>query len=71
MWTINPIQDYIDMWQDLRSMDPKNDIINRPGHTDGCWVWRMHLRLEKLLEAKDFNSMIKKMLTDSGRGKTY
>ncbi len=71
MWTINPIQDYIDMWQDLRSMDPKNDIINRPGHTDGCWIWRMHLRLEKLLEAKDFNSMIKKMLAESGRGKTY
>ena len=49
MWTINPIQDYVDMWQSLRSMNPKNDIINRPGQTDGCWVWRFHLNLDKLL----------------------
>lgn len=49
MWTINPIQDYVDMWQSLRSMNPKNDIINRPGQTDGCWVWRLHLDLDKLL----------------------
>ena len=43
-------QDYIDMWENLRSLNPKNDIINRPGQTEGCWVWRCHQRMEKLLQ---------------------
>eukprot|EP00961_Rhodomonas_salina_P024847 334592-Rhodomonas_salina.1 len=31
-------QDYLDMWEDLRSKNCKNDIINRPGQTENCWV---------------------------------
>jgi len=38
MWTINPIQDYIDMFEGLRSQNAKADMINVPGSTDGCWV---------------------------------
>ena len=67
----NAIQDYLDMWEPLRSMNAKNDIINRPGQTEGCWVWRCAVRLEKLLAATDFNDMLKGMLVDSERGKTY
>jgi 4-alpha-glucanotransferase len=65
------LQDYVDMFDSLRSLDPKNDIINRPGKTEGCWVWRCHLSLEKLLAAADFNALVQKMLTEAGRGKTY
>jgi len=28
------------MWEKLRSKNPKNDMINKPGTTDGCWVYR-------------------------------
>jgi len=71
MWTINPIQDYIDMWNDLRSKNCKNDIINRPGQTENCWVWRCHQRMETLINNDKFNGFLKKMLTDAKRGKTY
>jgi len=59
------------MWESLRSQNCKNDIINRPGQTEGCWVWRCHLRMEKILEATEFNAFLKKMLTEAGRGKAY
>jgi len=71
MWTINPIQDYVDMWESLRSQDAKNDIINRPGQTEGCWLWRMHLDMDNLIGATDLNGLIKSMLHEAGRGKTY
>lgn len=32
------LQDYIDMWEKLRSKNAKSDMINRPGSTDGVWV---------------------------------
>ena len=35
-------QDLVDMWGGLRSNNPKSDLINKPGSTDGCWIWRMH-----------------------------
>lgn len=38
--TSHAAQDYIDMWEKLRSKNPKNDMINKPGTTDGCWVYR-------------------------------
>merc|ERR1712205_143591 len=38
MWTINPIQDYLDMEEGMRSKNAKADMINVPGSTDGCWV---------------------------------
>eukprot|EP00282_Hemiselmis_andersenii_P005405 CAMPEP_0114134328 /NCGR_PEP_ID=MMETSP0043_2-20121206/14095_1 /TAXON_ID=464988 /ORGANISM="Hemiselmis andersenii, Strain CCMP644" /LENGTH=864 /DNA_ID=CAMNT_0001227953 /DNA_START=33 /DNA_END=2623 /DNA_ORIENTATION=+ len=66
--TINPIQDYVDMWQKLRSPDPKQDMINRPGHTDGCWTWRCHLRIDDLLKEDNFNGFIHKMMGETKRG---
>ena len=35
MWTINPIQDYLDMEEGMRSKNAKADMINVPGSTDG------------------------------------
>lgn len=31
MWAIIPLQDYMDMWDELRSPNPYNDQINHPG----------------------------------------
>lgn len=71
LWTINPIQDYIDMWGALRSQNPKNDMINRPGQTDGCWVWRCHKRMEDLIKEDAFNAFIAKNIKETGRGRAY
>lgn len=36
MWTINPIQDYIDMFEDMRSQNAKADMINVPVSLSFC-----------------------------------
>lgn len=69
--TINPIQDLIDMWGGLRSNDPKSDMINKPGSTDGCWIWRCHKSMEDLIGEGKFNDFVKKMNMDAKRGATY
>jgi len=71
MWTINPIQDLMDMWEGLRSQNPKNDMINKPGSTDGCWIWRNHKWMEDLLKEDKFNGFLKKMHEETKRGATY
>mmetsp|Transcript_59783 Transcript_59783/g.140742 ORF Transcript_59783/g.140742 Transcript_59783/m.140742 type:complete len:838 (-) Transcript_59783:164-2677(-) len=71
MWTINPIQDYLDMWNSLRSANAKNDMINVPGSTDGCWIWRCHKRMEDLINEDKYNDFLKKTLRDAKRGVTY
>jgi len=71
MWTINPIQDYIDMFEDMRSQNAKADMINVPGSTEGCWVYRCHKRMEDLVTQDKFNAFVKKMLQTGKRGATY
>eukprot|EP00960_Hanusia_phi_P068880 766957-Hanusia_phi.AAC.4 len=46
----------------MRSQNPKSDMINRPGSTDGCWIWRCHKRMEDLIDNSKFNDFIKNML---------
>ncbi|KAJ1471613.1 glycoside hydrolase [Baffinella frigidus] len=71
MLTINPIQDYIDCWDALRSPDPKNDMINVPGSTEGCWIWRCHKNMEDLIKEDPFNGFLKGMVTKAQRGHAY
>ena len=71
MWTINPIQDYIDMFENLRSKNAKADMINVPGSTEGCWTYRCHQRMENLLNEDNFNGFLKKTLQDTKRGAVY
>ena len=71
MWTINPMQDYLDMWNPLRSQNAKNDMINKPGSTEGCWIWRCHKRFEDLMNEDGFNTFLKNLLRGAKRGVTY
>eukprot|EP00281_Chroomonas_sp_CCMP1168_P027736 CAMPEP_0206247986 /NCGR_PEP_ID=MMETSP0047_2-20121206/20113_1 /ASSEMBLY_ACC=CAM_ASM_000192 /TAXON_ID=195065 /ORGANISM="Chroomonas mesostigmatica_cf, Strain CCMP1168" /LENGTH=778 /DNA_ID=CAMNT_0053673569 /DNA_START=380 /DNA_END=2716 /DNA_ORIENTATION=+ len=69
--TVNPIQDYVDCWEKLRSKNPKNDMINRPGSTDGVWLYRCHLFMEDLLKEESFNDWLQKTTKETGRGVAY
>ena len=51
--------------------NPKSDLINIPGSTDGCWVWRCHKSMEDLIKEDKFNDFISNMLKSSGVGRTY
>lgn len=50
------------MWNSLRSANAKNDMINVPGSTDGCWIWRCHKRMEDLINEDKYNDFLKKTL---------
>lgn len=61
-------------WQDWTAMDesvrnPDIDVerINVPANPRHYWRWRMHITLEKLMSLTDFNSHIRRMVTESGR----
>ncbi|PKP54123.1 MAG: 4-alpha-glucanotransferase [Bacteroidetes bacterium HGW-Bacteroidetes-1] len=71
MWTIFPLQDLIAMDGNLRWDQTDKERINVPSDPENKWQYRMILFLEELLEAEDFNTLIKGMLHIAGRDSVY
>jgi 4-alpha-glucanotransferase len=71
MWAIFPLQDLLGMDETLRLPDPHAERINDPGNPNHYWRYRMHLNLEDLLEAADFNNFVREQVLASGRNEVY
>lgn len=71
MWTVFPLQDLIAMDGKLRSENTHGERINEPANPRHYWKYRMHLSMEELLKAKDFNKQLAQMVEESGRNKEY
>lgn len=61
-------------WQDwmatspaLRATDPATEQINEPANPHHYWSYRMHLTLEALHAATDFNAHLRYLIARSGR----
>jgi len=67
MWTIFPLQDLLAISSVLRSDDTFNEQINVPSDPRHYWKYRMHLLLEDMIDADDFNRMVNLMVKNSGR----
>lgn len=68
MLTILPLQDWLSMSEALRYKGaPENERINIPAKPRHYWRYRMHLKIEKLIEAEDFNALVTKMISESSR----
>ena len=67
MLAVFPLQDLLAMSSELRSDDTHNEQINIPSNPRHYWKYRMHLFIEDLLDANDFNRMINLMIKNSGR----
>ncbi len=67
MLTILPLQDWMSMDEHLRYADPSFERINVPANPFNYWRYRMHLTLEELLEAGDFNRQVRRLIEQSGR----
>ncbi|MBK8504872.1 MAG: 4-alpha-glucanotransferase [Saprospiraceae bacterium] len=67
MWTIFPIQDLLAMSDSLRRKDPMEERINIPANPNHHWQYRLHINLEELLKADDFNHHLKSLLKSGGR----
>ncbi len=67
MWSVFQLQDILGISESLRREDPNEERINIPANPKHYWQYRMHLSLEQLLEADDFNEELKGFVTASGR----
>jgi len=71
MLAILPLQDWLAMDGSLRRENPLEEQINVPANPRHYWRYRMHMPIEQLLEAHEFNKKIEEMVTRSGRNLPY
>lgn len=67
MWAIFPIQDLLAMDAHLRRTNPQKERINVPANPQHFWKYRLHLNLEDLLKADEFNRTVLEITTQAGR----
>ena len=61
------LQDWLSIDEHLRLPDQNAERINIPANPRHYWRYRMHLTIEQLLAADDFNETIRTLITQSGR----
>lgn len=67
MWSIFQLQDLLGMDGKLRRADTGDERINVPAIPNYYWRYRMHLTLEELQQAGDFNSRLARLIRENGR----
>ena len=67
MLTILPLQDWLSMDAQLRYEDPNKERINVPANSRHYWRYRMHLTIDQLAQAEEFNATLAGMIAASGR----
>ena len=67
MLAVLPLQDWLSLSEELRSGDIDRERINIPSNPHHYWRYRMHLSLEKLINAGDLNDKIQALITYNGR----
>ena len=58
MLAILPLQDWLAVDESLRFANPAAERINVPADANHYWRYRMHLTLEELLSAEEFNTVV-------------
>ena len=61
------LQDWLSIDEDIRLTDANAERINVPANPRHYWRYRMHLTLEELMAADDFNAKVSAMIAGSGR----
>ncbi|NDV77409.1 4-alpha-glucanotransferase [Dysgonomonas sp. 511] len=67
MLAILPLQDWLSISDSLKYPNPEAERINIPAIAQHYWRYRMHITLEELLAADDFNQEIRTMIKVAGR----
>ena len=67
MLALIALQDYLAMDASLRHPQPEAEQINDPANPDQHWTYRMHLTIEQLAAATDFNEKLRALIEKSGR----
>jgi 4-alpha-glucanotransferase len=61
------LQDWLSIDEQLRLPDENGERINIPANPRHYWRYRMHMTIEQLLAADDFNEEISTLIVQSGR----
>jgi 4-alpha-glucanotransferase len=61
------LQDWLSIDEQLRLPDQNAERINIPANPRHYWRYRMHLTIEQLMAADDFNETVRTLITQSGR----
>ena len=67
MLVVLPLQDWLSMDVKLRRDNPNNERINVPAINPFYWKYRMHLTIEELINATEFNNRMREKIQQSGR----
>jgi 4-alpha-glucanotransferase len=67
MLAILPLQDWLSISDKLKRPNAEEERINIPAIAQHYWQYRMHLTLEELIGAKEFNDQLLSMIESSGR----
>jgi 4-alpha-glucanotransferase len=70
MWCVLPLQDWLGVHPQLRHPVAAEERINVPAVPRHYWRYRMHLTVESLLEADEFNRTMREMVEASGRSQS-
>ena len=61
------LQDWLSIDEQLRLPDQNAERINIPANPRHYWRYRMHVTIEQLMQADDFNAAITELIVNSGR----
>ena len=67
MLTVLPLQDWLSMDGTLRRSNPNDERINVPANSRHYWRYRMHMTIEQLAAAEEFNATLTGMISACGR----
>jgi 4-alpha-glucanotransferase len=67
MWSIFQLQDLLGLDGKIRRKDVAAERINVPAIPNFYWRYRLHLTLEKLAQAEEFNDRLAELLHEHGR----
>ena len=67
MLTVLPLQDWLSMDGALRRSNPEEERINVPANSRHYWRYRMHITVEQLQAADEFNKTLSEMIAACGR----
>ena len=67
MLAILPLQDWLSIDGALRREDPREEQINIPANPRHYWRYRMHMTIEQLIAADDFNAELRAKIVNCNR----
>lgn len=67
MFCIIPLADWLSADGSLRRQNPHDEQINEPADVHHYWRYRMHISVERLLAAEDFNQRLYDSIRNSAR----